>query len=192
MRQFMSNIKIPDSPAPATPASAAECNSCSSGVKDAGEDILAVTPANAKEQESQGEEETVVLSGPLGMAVTEALNKKFKKAVAGIKPGTEALHPILAEYEPDRSGQSEQVSRMRKSVGMVPATDNSYNPVNVMLDAAAKVDEVDFVLVTSVEPPVASSQLATKSLLHAPGLREGMEGYAVESVQIVVKVRKTK
>lgn len=195
MRQFMSNITIPKDEEVAKPKSASECNSCSGGVKDAGENILTVTPnKDDKPTEQDQEQETVVLSGPLGMAVTEALNKKFKKTTAGIKSATEGIDPMraeFAEYSPKREGESDTISRMRKSVGVVPATDNSYNPVNVMLDAAAKVDEVDFVLVTSVEAPVASSKLVSKSLLHCQGPHEGLEGYAVESVQLVVKVRRT-
>ena len=192
MRQFMSNITIPKEDEVKKSASASECNSCSSGVKDAGEDILTVTPSSdTKPKEQDQEQETVVLSGPLGMAVTEALNKKFKKTVAGINPANEAVDPMLAEYEPNREGENESISRMRKSVGVVPATDNSYNTVNVMLDAAAKVDEIDFVVVTSVAPPIASSKMVSKSVIHPKGAQHALEGYAVESVQLVVKVRRT-
>lgn len=190
MRSFLS---IPDEPSAAT-----ECGACAKG-KEATEDMMVVTKKDDDNQESSSsdddievkEGQTVVMSGPLGAAVTEALNKTLAKKTAGI--GNESLSHVQANgqiFKPD-----EFVSRMRKSVGVVPATDDAPTVVNTMLDAASKVDEVDFVLVQSAEPPIESSQMCQKSFLFAPALARqeaGLEGYAVEQVQLVVKVRKVR
>lgn len=202
MRQFMSNLKPPAAPKPAIKKDqpAEECAGCGgpSGVREAGQEDISQNTGSGEEDKTptqQEPKETVMAGkGPLGSLVTEALNKLMKKSNAGMNTGNESIieNNVQANgqiYRPD-----ELLAKMSRSVGMVPATDDRPTPVNTILDAVSRVDTVDFYVVQSVEPAVNQAAMSQKSILTAPVIDGDMalEGYAVEGVEVVVRLRRTK
>lgn len=197
MRQFMKNEKPPQATAPAikqAPKAATECSTCGGGeTRTTGQE--SATPPAAEEGEKKP---TIVMSGPFGAAVTEALNKSRAKTTAGMNASATAATESLVEnvsangqfYKPDLV-----LSRISKSVGMIPKADDAPTPLNMMIDVASKVDTMDFVIVHSIEAPVAQSVMPQKSIIHYPAEESttpGLEGYAIEGVQMVVTLRKLK
>ena len=132
--------------------------------------------------------------GPLGALVTEALNKTLKKSIAGMNVGAESIIESNVQangqiYRPD-----ELMAKLSRSVGMVPATDNRATPVNTILDAVSRVNTVDFYVVQSVDAAVNQSVMSQKSIITAPVIDGAIaiEGYAIEGVDMVVRLRKIK
>lgn len=203
MRQFMSNTNPPAAPKPAIKKDQVgeECSGCGgpSGVREAGQEDLSPAQSETKGEETSSSndptKETVMAGkGPLGALVTEALNKMLRKTDAGVNIGNETIieNNVQANgqiYRPD-----ELLAKLSRSVGMVPATDNRPTPVNTILDAVSRVDAVDFYVVRSVEPAVNQAVMAQKSILTAPAIdgNASLEGYAVEGVEVVVRLCKIK
>ena len=185
----------------AAPQGATECNSCNGGaVTTTGqESTQAAAPAEAPKPEEQlTEKNAVVMQGPLGTAITEALNKSLsKKALtAPVQAATESFvnnvqaNGMVKDTPTDPSG----VSRISKSVGLVPATDEAPTTINTLLDCASKVDDIEFIMVNKVESDPSPATVPQKSILQVYGAdgAPANESIAIESVQVVVTYKKIK
>lgn len=137
------------------------------------------------------------MQGPLGSAITEALNKSLsKKAMAPVQiPGTAATESFAHNFV-QANGQINDaptfMSRISKAVGLVPATGNEPTVINTLLDCASKVDDVEFIMVGKVESEPSTSQVPQKSIMHLVNV-DGVpanEEIAIESVQVVVTYTK--
>lgn len=146
------------------------------------------------------EKAVVVMQGPLGSVITEALNKSLSKTALASPiqvPTTAATESLTTEFI-QANGQinnaSELLSRISKSVGLVPATDEAPTAINTLLDCASKVDDIEFLVVNKVDVDANASQVPQKSVMHLLGI-DGVpsgERIAIESVQVVVNYRKIK
>lgn len=177
-----------------------ECTGCADkGVTTTG----GMESAEAKPAEQQVQQDTdtgkenavVVMQGPLGAVITEALNKSLNKKnlaapVQVPNVGTESLVTEYVQANGQINNAPEMFSRISKAVGLVPCTDEKPTVVNTMLDAASKVDDIDFIVVEEVESCPSAAQVPQKSVLHFVGDQPGLEGYAVEAVQMVVRIRR--
>lgn len=202
MKSFMS-AALQDTEAP---KGATECNSCNGGgaVTTTGQEsteaasAAAPTAAPAAPQELT-EKNAVVMQGPLGTAITEALNKSLSKKNiaapvqgAGVESYVDFVHAngMVKDTPPEPAG----VSRISKSVGLVPATDVAPTAINTLLDAASKVDDIEFIMVNTVESNPSASRVPQKSILQCLN-KDGSpanESIAIESVQVIVNYKKIK
>jgi hypothetical protein len=139
----------------------------------------------------------VVMQGPLGSAITEALNKSLsKKAAAGaVQVPTAATESYSSDYV-QANGQIKDpltfVSKISKAVGLVPATDNESTAINTLLDCASKVDDIDFIMVGKVDTDPSTPFMPQKNIIHVMNAdgTAAMEEIAIESVQVVVTYSK--
>lgn len=184
-----------------TPTGATECNTCNGGaVRTAGQESTepAVSEKESPQTQAQpqGENAVVVMQGPLGSAITEALNKSLsKKALVSPVQVPSAAMESHALQHVQANGQINNVptflSKISKSVGLVPATDNAPTAINTLLDCASKVDDLEFIMVGKVESDPSPSQVPQKSVMHIVGV-DGVPGtktIAIESIQVVVNYR---
>lgn len=201
MKSFMSSALQETKPT----NGATECNTCNGGaVRTAGQE--SAEPASASKEEAgtkpaptkeQKENAVVVMQGPLGSVITEALNKSLSKKAnqAPVQVPSSANESIVESFV-QANGQINQpkefISRVSKSVGLVPRTDNKPTVVNTMLDAASKVDDVEFLVVEKVDADPYSPQVSQKSIIQILGADgvPGNEEIAIESVQVVVTYSK--
>lgn len=201
MKSFMSSALQETKPT----NGATECNTCNGGaVRTAGQE--SAQPAAQKEAaaekqaaptQEQKENAVVVMQGPLGSVITEALNKSLSKKTsqAAIQVPTSANESIVESFV-QANGQINQpkefISRVSKSVGLVPRTDNKPTVVNTMLDAASKVDDIEFLVVEKVDADANSPQVPQKSIIQILGEdgNPANEEIAIESVQVVVTYSK--
>lgn len=167
----------------------------------------AAVPANVpvpsepaiQEVPKTGENAVVVMQGPLGSVITEALNKSLSKAVLASPvqvpaAATESLTTQFVQANGQINNAPEFLNRISKSVGLVPATDEAPTAINTLLDCASKVDDIEFIMVGKVDSDPNPSQVPQKSILHivnVDGTPRG-EQIAIESVQVVVNYRKIK
>ncbi len=181
-----------------------ECSGCGDkAVTTTGQESVDQTqqPNEQKPAEDPKAKENavVVMQGPLGSAITEALNKTLSKKnlaqpiqIPGV--GAESLTTEYVQANGQINNPQQLFSRISKAVGLVPATDDKPTAINTMLDAASKVDDIDFVMVETVETDPSAPVVPQKSHLHIVGVsgQPGMEEIAIESVQMVVKYRKVR
>ncbi|BAW18996.1 hypothetical protein [Ralstonia phage RP12] len=182
------------------PAAGTECSDCNGkAVTTTGgmESAEAAAPAENKQDPKAQENAVVVMQGPLGSVITEALNKSLNKKnlaapVQVPNVGTEDLTTEFVQANGQINNPPELFSRISKAVGLVPATDDAPTVINTMLDAASKVDDIDFVMVRSVDIDPSVSQVPQKCVVHVIGIdgNPAMEEVAIESVQVVVKYGK--
>lgn len=198
MKSFMS-AALQDT---AAPKGATECNSCNGGaVTTTGQEsteAATAAPAAPKQEEQLTEKNAVVMQGPLGTAITEALNKSLSKKalVAPVQAATESFvnnvqaNGMVKDTPTDPSG----VSRISKAVGLVPATDDAPTTINTLLDCAAKVDDIEFIMVNKVESDPSADRVPQKSILQVYGAdgTPANESIAIESVQVIVTYKKLK
>lgn len=194
---------LQDTKAP-VPAGATECNSCNGGaVTTTGQESTeaasaTAAPAAPKEQQELTEKNAVVMQGPLGTAITEALNKSLSKKnmAAPVQVGTESYinHVQANGMIKDNPAEPLGVSRISKAVGLVPATDVAPTAINTLLDCASKVDDIEFIMVNKVESNPSASSVPQKSILQCLN-QDGTpanENIAIESVQVIVNYKKLK
>lgn len=206
MKSFMS-AALQDTTAP---TGATECNTCNGGVvRTTGQESNGPTPAAPDNKQPQAtsptqepssvpekEKAVVVMQGPLGTAITEALNKSLAKSAvqSPIQLPTSANESFALNYV-QANGQINNpktfVAKVNKAVGLVPATDEAPTVINTLLDCASKVDDIEFIMVGKVDESPSESQVPQKSVIQAYN-EDGtpaMEEYAIESVQVVVTYR---
>lgn len=199
MKTFMSASLDETTP----PKSATECNTCSGNgsgaVRTAGQESAEPAPAQKQEpaQDQQKKENAVVvMQGPLGSVITEALNKELSKKsttspVQIPTPGNEGYQDYV-QANGQIKNPPELVARVTKAVGLVPKTDEAPTAINTLLDCASKVEDIDFIMVGKVESDPNPSQVPQKSILHIVNV-DGVpanEEIAIESVQVVVTYTK--
>lgn len=205
MKSFMS-ATLQDT---ATPNGATECNTCNGGaVRTAGQESVeaapvapakepTAAPAQAQASAEKPENAVVVMQGPLGAAITEALNKSLSKK-ALVSPVQVPAVESLALNHVQANGQIQDVptflSKISKSVGLVPATDNEPTAINTLLDCASKVDDLEFIMVEKVEENPSASHVPQKRIVQLVGSNGGnyVDQVAIESIQVVVNYRKLK
>lgn len=180
---------------------ATECNTCSGGaVRAAGQESVEPSGTTEKTEQqpvTENKDQVVVMQGPLGTAITEALQKSLSKKalqssvqVPGVAMEDHASDYIQANGQINNS--SGFITRISKAVGLVPATDETPTAVNTLLDCASKVEDIEFILVNKIESSPSESSVPQKSMIHEISLpgRPGLESLAIESVQVVVTYRK--
>lgn len=184
-------------------ADATECNSCNGGaVRTTGQESVQASEPG-KEQPATPEQKdapVVVMQGPLGTAITEALNKSLSKKSlqAPVQIGGTAATESFAINHIQANGQINDVpnfiARISKSVGLVPAVDDEPTVVNTIIDAISKVDDVEFLMVGKVETDPSAPRMPEKTLIHVTQSdgTPSLEEYAVESVQVIVNYRQRK
>lgn len=202
MKSFMSAAL--NEPAPTSsikPSTGTECSSCNQGVTTTGgvesTDQASQPAADAAKPTGDKENAVVVMQGPLGTAITEALNKSLSKRslaapVQVPQIGNESITTQYVQANGQINNAPGMLARISKSVGLLPATDNEPTVVNTMIDAASKVEDIDFVVVESVDGDPSQSIMDQKRHIHVVGVdgNPAMETIAVESVQLVVRVRR--
>lgn len=202
MKSFMS-AALQETKTPETKNGATECNSCDGGVvRTTGQESTVAapgTPEAAKTPVPQGANAVVVMQGPLGTAITEALNKSLSKKVmtASVQVPAAATESLSTEYV-QANGQINNVpvflSKISKAVGLVPATDDKSTAVNTLLDCASKVDDIEFIMVGKIEEDPSAPQVPQKSILHIVNVDGTPTSgkIAIESIQVIVNYRKIK
>lgn len=196
MKSFMSAAMQDTKPA----NGATECNTCDGGaVRTAGQESAEPAAPQDKPAPTEAPKDTpvVVMQGPLGSVITEALNKSLsKKAMAPVQiPGTAATESF-AHNHVSANGQIKDasmfLSSISKAVGLVPATGEEPTTINTLLDCASKVDDIEFIMVGHVESEPSTSQVPQKSVMHLVNI-DGVpanEEISIESVQVVVTYTK--
>lgn len=187
-----------------TPANGAtECNTCDGGaVRTAGQESAQPAATDKKPDAApvaaQPEGAVVVMQGPLGTAITEALNKSLSKkaAISPIQvPGTPATEAYGLDHV-QANGQIKDpgtfITKVTKAVGLMPPVDNEPTAINTLLDAASKVNDIDFIMVGMVDTDPSAPFMPQKSIIHAVNADgcAALEEIAIESVQVVVTYRK--
>jgi hypothetical protein len=180
------------------PSGSAERNQNDSGAvptagKESADAAAQLKNAATTDVAAKPEGAVVVMQGPLGSAITEALNKSLSKkaAVSAVQVPTAATESYSSEYV-QANGQirdsSTFISKISKAVGLVPATDNESTAINTLLDCASKVDDIDFIMVGKVDSDPSTPFMPQKSIIHAVNSDgcPAMEEIAIESVQVVV------
>lgn len=170
---------------------ATECSDCNNtAVTTTGQESTEVTT------EQPNENATVVMQGPLGTAISEALNKSLSKQNIGASVAATENYSVLNHVQ--ANGQIKDVpafvSRISKSVGLVPLTDEAPTAINTLLDCAAKVDDIEFIMVGKIESDPSNPTVPQKSVLHSVGGGDGEYSprIAIESVQVVVHYKQLK
>jgi hypothetical protein len=154
----------------------------------------AAKPAPSPEQK---ENAVVVMQGPLGSVITEALNKSLsKKATQGAvqipSTGNESFALNYVQANGQINDAPQFLNRISKAVGLVPKAGDEPTTINTFLDAASKVDDIEFIIVGKVEEDPNPSQVPQKSIVHQVNV-DGVpatEELAIESVQVVVTYTK--
>ncbi len=200
---------------------ATECADCTGGaVRSAGQESVQGQPAQAeqepaKEPVTQAEDEdkeTAVIKGPLGYVITEAINKAFSKPKLAV--GVESI-AVQANGQIQEGGSEVlNLHRIKRVVGVVPATGEEPTVVNTMLAAARQVDQVEFMFVEntthngsdaqpgsdlkliSLDPEEErrheEARLASPEVSAPPVVAPQGYEVAVESMQVVVNYRLVK
>lgn len=197
MKSFMSaalqNAKAPNG--------ATECNSCNGDVvRTTGQESNQPTateekPAPTQPPQNSAEKAVVVMQGPLGTAITEALNKSLSKKnnqspvqVPGVANESFAINYVQANGQ--INDPKNFIAKVTKAVGLLPAVSNEPTVINTLIDCASKVDDVDFIMVNKVEAdPSVPMQKSIITAMNSDGT-PGMEDIAIESMQVIVTYRK--
>lgn len=207
MKSFMS-AQLQNTAKPTTSIKGAtECTSCGNEpVRTSGQESVEQTADNTNAEgvkpvaeQPPKENQVVVMQGPLGSAITEALNKKLsKKALtSNVQVPGAAMEDNSALDYIQANGQINNtlgfVTKLSKAVGLVPMTDEKPTAVNTLLDCARKVDDIEFILVNRMESSPSEAIVPQKSLIHevvSGSDSAGLESLVVDSVQVVVTYRK--
>lgn len=200
MKSFMSAL-VQDT---VTPKSATECGSCNTEVvKTTGQESIQPPAVAEPEQTSRPpvapevQKAVVVMQGPLGLAITESLNKALSKKnnqspvqIPGVGAESFALNHIQA------NGQIKDpqafIAKVNKSVGLLPPVGEDTTMINTFVDCASKVNDIEFVMVGKVESDPSVPHVPQKNMIHVTNAdgTPSLEEYAVESVQVVVTYSK--
>lgn len=181
------------------PAPSTECNSCSQGVVNSGQETVEVSKPEkegtvATPPTEEKKEAVVVMQGPLGSVITEALNKTLnKRAMMGTVniPGTtSALEDLNAVQANGQIVTPEQFASVSKAVGIVPQAGSETTVINALLDCASRVDDIEFLAVKVVDPNPSTDRISEKSVTVIHGA-DGTKGQriAIESIQVIVKYK---
>jgi hypothetical protein len=196
MKSFMS-AAMQDT---AAPKGATESNTSNNGVVTTGQEpstnTTTSTPTSKQEAPKAAENVAVVMQGPLGTIITEALNKSLsKRSMAAVvqTPATETYSEHV-QANGQIANTSHTSVKISKAVGMVPITDEAPTVINTLLDCCSKVDDVEFIMVNMIESDPSPPRVPQKSILHCinPNGSLANESYAVESVQVIVNYKKLK
>lgn len=172
---------------------ATECGDCSTTpVRSSGQESGEAPSVAATAPEKQ----VVVMQGPLGTAITEALQKSLSKSAmaANVQVPGPAMEESSVNYI-QANGQinnpNELVSRISKATGLVPAIDDRPTAINTMIDCASKVDDIEFILVNKIDSSPSESRVPQKSIIYPTDtFNEANESLVVDKVQVVVTYRK--
>lgn len=210
MKSFMSVTHNQTAPV----KDASECNSCNGGVvRTTGQESNTpavstttsskdTTSTNVQPTEDQAKKAVVVMQGPLGTAITEALNKSLSKSNNGSpvqvpQVANEALgNESFALNHVQANGQINNpklfISKISKAVGLVPVISDEATTINTLIDCASKVDDIEFLMVNKVEPAASQPIVPQKSIIQALPIegQTALEEIAIESIQVVVTYSK--
>lgn len=185
---------------------ATECGGGCDGkaVKSTGQESIEKTgkeqegTTQATEPATNKPEQVVVMQGPLGTAITEALKKSLSKTalmgnvqVPGAALESNALEYVQANGQINNSNNF--ITKLSRAVGLVPMVDNTPTAVNTLLDCASKVDDIEFILVNRLESSPNESIVPEKALVQSINGGEAgaaLESLVIDSVQVVVTYRK--
>lgn len=203
MKSFMSN-RLKD---------AVECGSCggNSAVRSVGQEsetpqapAEAAPAAGPASEVGNAQEKVVVMSGPLGAAMTTALNDVYSRQVApGLQVAQESLGNVLTQHVYANGMIQDKeafMGQVRKAVGVIPNHGTQPTVINTMLDAVSRVQDIDFMFVhdamTDTSAPINESE-RTVHVVGSDGMEvtpdldnAALEGYEVEAVRMVIKVRR--
>ena len=192
---------------------AVECGTCggNSAVRSVGQESetlqqpAAAAPAAGPAAEvGNAQEKVVVMSGPLGAAMTTALNDVYSHQVApGLQVAQESLGNVLTQHVYANGMIQDKeafLGQVRKTVGVIPNYGTQPTVINTMLDAVSRVHDIDFMFVhdamTDTSGPINESD-RTVHVVGADGMdvtpnldNAALEGYEVEAVRMVIKVRR--
>lgn len=188
---------------------AVECGSCGNGSTRAVAQE-SETP-HVPEQEPQApaaevgnaEQKTVVMEGPLGSAMSAALdNVLAKDNQQGLSIAVESLAGTFSRHVQANGMIHDEegfMGAIRKSVGIVPRHGEEPTVINTMLDAMSRVRDMDFVFVNNAMTDGNDKHTQTSTHVHVVGSdgtnvtpkydNAALEGYEVEQVQMIVRVR---
>lgn len=172
---------------------AAECDSCSGGaVRTAGQEtegspsavsevpraqVDPTQPADAGPTNDGGEKSSIVLKGPAGYLMTEALNRvySFENSPAGIAGhahvAVEDIANTTNHIDLDNlyangmmDDPSRGVVRMTKAVGVVPMAGETPTALNTIIDAMGKSQcpDVSFVMINQQKGNVNAARDSTQ------------------------------
>lgn len=203
MQSFISAASQKDSQKVAKPATECGGNCGSGAVKSTGQESIEKTGTDkeqagkATEPAASKPEQVVVMQGPLGTAITEALKKSLSKnaLMGNVQVPSVAMESNALEFV-QANGQINNtpgfVTKLSRAVGMVPMVDNTPTAVNTLLDCASKVDDIEFILVNSMGTSPSEAIVPQKSLVQPIGGTDNpaMESLVIDSVQVVVTYRK--
>lgn len=188
-------------------ASAAESTKVKESAKKPGTECsdCSTTPVRSSGQESGEapatgeplkENQVVVMQGPLGTAITEALQKSLSKSAmaANVQVPGPAMEESSINYI-QANGQINDpngvITRVSKATGLVPAIDDRPTAINMLIDCASKVDDIEFIMVNKVDSSPSESRVPQKSLIYPTDtLNAANESLVVDKVQVVVTYRK--
>lgn len=173
-------------------AKATECGDCSTTpVRSSGQES-----GEAPAGEPGPEKQVVVMQGPLGTAITEALQKSLSKSAmaANVQVPGPAMEESSVNYI-QANGQinnpNELVSRISKATGLVPAIDDRPTAINTMIDCASKVDDIEFIMVNKIDSSPSESRVPQKSMIYPiDTMNSANESLVIDKVQVVVTYRK--
>lgn len=195
---------------------AVECGGSCGGnapVRSAGQESAVAQPPQAQEPAAQPEkpasevgnaqEKVIVMSGPLGAAMTTALNDVYsRQLVSDLNVAQESLTTAVTQHVYANGmiqDQEEFLGHVRKSVGVIPNHGSQPTVINTMLDAISRVHDIDFMFVhnamTDTSAPINESDstvhvVGTDGMDVTPNLNNAaLENYEVEAVRMVIKVR---
>lgn len=199
MKSFMSAL-VQDT---VVPKSATECGSCNTNVvKTTGQESnqpVATEPEQSSKPPVAPEVQkaVVVMQGPLGLAITESLNKALSKKnnqspVQVPSVGAESFSFNHIQANGQIKDPQTFIAKVNKSVGLLPPVGEDTTMINTFVDCASKVNDVEFVMVGKVESDPSVAHMPQKSMIHVTNTdgTPSLEEYAVESVQVVVTYSK--
>lgn len=151
-------------------------------------------PTKAPEVTQQSEKTTVVMTGPLGHAMTSALNSVLAKTNdPQLAVGLESLGNVVARHVQANgmiNDESEFLGAVRQAVGVIPMHHNEPTVINTMLDAVSRVRDIDFVFVgRGMSDGNDMRQDRVVHVMGVDGANPALEGLEVTGVQMIVQVR---
>ena len=159
----------------------------------------------ASKTEDAGGTTTIATRGPLGLLITEALNKKLHRTqVHGeFQTGLEDLDPAISgqvqangQVLPEPTPQSVSIARTRIMTGVLPPIDdaNTVTCLNAAIQAMGAVRSVEYVFVhdssLGKNPTQAEVELTGSKAVPMESAKPAeFVNAAIESVQIIVRLK---
>lgn len=192
MKSFM-NASAPEATKVKPTVKATECSDCSTTpVRSSGQESGEVPTSTATAPEKQ----VVVMQGPLGTAITQALqlseSKEAKAANVQVPgPAMEESSMNYIQANGQINNPDEFITRISKATGLVPAIDDKPTAINTLIDCASKVDDIEFIMVNKVDSSPSESRVPQKSMIYPTDtLNPANESLVIDKVQVVVTYRK--